>query len=353
MANLLDDIRRAVLEWEWYSDVNAKAVMLHFLLCVKTKPTRFKGMLIEEGSLLCSRKAASEEIGISEQSFRTALAKLIKCGEVKKQSTNKITIITLCKYDSYKRFFSIINQQPTSKQPTSNQQTNQQPTNKKPYINDCVINSYEEKNFIINQQPTNKSTNQLTNKPTKKEENDEENDEEKKKRKVAKEIKEKEEEKEEEKKESSSSSFYAREENFDNNQFKKFKGEPLKKTGESHPENGLAARAKIEVSMPNYIRRDEIGNWLVTETSTEWKESICREFGCKMSDLPWLFSQYVDELTKQGVDDKDERDIRKHFLSMMRVKSKMARAERIDPYKTNPNGISPEVDKLLTKLFGE
>lgn len=296
-------LHRKFLEWEWYSDVNVKVTMIHFLLNANFKPTRFKGHEIGIGSIVCGIKETSAKIGISEQSFRTALTKLEKSGEINKQTTNKFTVVTICKWDYYQTLLDDENDE-SNKQVTNKQQT----TNKQ-------LTTSEEYKKEINKERKNYS-----------------DDEEKK-----------------EKKEISSSS-HAQSENQD---FEFLKADAINENKKSHSENGLAARANIEVSMPNFIKREDVGNWLIVETSTEWKESICREFQCGLKDLPWLFSQYSDELLKQGVEDKDERDIKKHFLSMMRVKRDVWNKNKIDPYKTNPNGISPQVDKLITMLYGE
>lgn len=139
--------------------------------------------------------------------------------------------------------------------------------------------------------------------------------------------------KENKKKENNITTTRVREKNF---------GEGSKDTiGDS--ENGLAARAK-NFQLPKMINADEIGAWLVNETSTEWKEHVCCEFRCNMTDLPFLFGSYVDELKLQGVDMKSETDIKSHFVNMMRVKTRLS--------KTDKSGeVSPQVDALLNHLF--
>jgi len=72
-----------------------------------------------------------EAMGLTRQSYRTALKNLEMYGLVTTKSTNKGTIVTLINSDVYDLNAEVDTTKPTSQQPTANQQlTNQQPLNK-------------------------------------------------------------------------------------------------------------------------------------------------------------------------------------------------------------------------------
>jgi len=94
-------ISRKILDWEWYSDVNTKAVFLDLLLNAQYKDTRYKGNLIKRGQLITSVNAISERTGLSARNIRTALEHLQNTKEIDKQTDKHFTLITICKYDTY------------------------------------------------------------------------------------------------------------------------------------------------------------------------------------------------------------------------------------------------------------
>lgn len=120
-------IHTKFLEWEWYTDANVKAVFLHLLLTANYEPKRWKGIVIERGQLVTSLDRLSESLNLSIQKVRTALQKLESTQEITRNSTNKYTLLTICKYDKYQevdRPKQQANQQANNKQITINQQSN-------------------------------------------------------------------------------------------------------------------------------------------------------------------------------------------------------------------------------------
>lgn len=113
---------RKFTEWGWYGDTTVKVLFLHLLLTANYEDKEWRGKVIKRGQVVVGRKALAETLRLSEQNIRTALDKLESTGEITKKSTNKFTIITICKYDTYQT-------DEESNQPTTNQQlTNNQPT---------------------------------------------------------------------------------------------------------------------------------------------------------------------------------------------------------------------------------
>lgn len=114
---------RRFLKWEWADTPNMVSLFIHLLLLAKYEDKEWHGVTIKRGQLVTGRVALAKIVGISEQQVRTCLARLQDTGEISLKSTNKFTIITICKFDSYQ-------QNEKAEQPTNNQQiTNNQPTN--------------------------------------------------------------------------------------------------------------------------------------------------------------------------------------------------------------------------------
>lgn len=122
MAGYIKLFRR-LIDWEWYQDTNTKCVFLHLLLLAQHEERRWMGRPIQRGQVVTSHARLVSELGMSLQNIRTALNNLQRSGEIIKNSTNKYTIITICKWDDY--------QCPTNEdqQTNNNQITNQQQTN--------------------------------------------------------------------------------------------------------------------------------------------------------------------------------------------------------------------------------
>ena len=108
---------RSLLEWEWHTDPQMVSLFVHIILRANTEDASFKGYAVKRGQLITSRARLSAITGISEQSIRTCMNRLKKSGEITEKSTNKFTIVTICKYEFYQSRSDATNQQPTSNQP--------------------------------------------------------------------------------------------------------------------------------------------------------------------------------------------------------------------------------------------
>ena len=94
-------VHRSILVWEWYKDVNTKVLFLHLLLKANFKDTRYKGEILERGSLVTDLPSLSEQIGLSVKQIRTSLSKLEGTGEIIQKRGRLGRVVTLCKYDDY------------------------------------------------------------------------------------------------------------------------------------------------------------------------------------------------------------------------------------------------------------
>ena len=107
---------RKFTEWRWYGDANTKVVFLHLLLTANYEDKEWRGKVIKRGQVVVGRKALAETLRLSERNIRTALDKLESTHEISRQTTNKFTIVTICKYEQYQ-------QVDESERPTNDQQT--------------------------------------------------------------------------------------------------------------------------------------------------------------------------------------------------------------------------------------
>ncbi len=123
MANGYIKLHRKMTDWEWYRDPNTFRVFVHLLLSAQYKETEFRGHTIKPGQVVCGRKQLAEELGVGEQTIRTALNRLKSTNEITIKVTNKFSIITIEKWAKYQCLGAEANQQ-------TNQQPNQQLTSK-------------------------------------------------------------------------------------------------------------------------------------------------------------------------------------------------------------------------------
>jgi len=115
-------LHRKFLSWEWFDDSGMVKLFIFLMLTANHKDGYWKGISIKRGQLITGLNKLNSATGIPIQSLKTFLKRLEKTGEIRKQSTNKFTIITLCKYDDYQRDKIITNKQTTNHQQTTNKQ---------------------------------------------------------------------------------------------------------------------------------------------------------------------------------------------------------------------------------------
>ena len=118
-------LHRKILEWEWYTDANTYRLFTHLLYRANFKSNRWMGIDILPGQLVIGRKELARELKLSEQEIRTSLSKLKSTSEITIKSTNKFSIVTICKWEDYQ--MNTKEDQPTD-QPTDQQSSNQQST---------------------------------------------------------------------------------------------------------------------------------------------------------------------------------------------------------------------------------
>lgn len=130
-------IYRKITEWEWYNHSEMVHLFLHLLIKASPVDKTWQGMSVQRGQVVIGRQKLSAETGISERTIRTCLSRLEKSGEILIKTTNRYSIITICKYADYQPSEQKSDQQ--NDQPTD--QPCDQPT-------DHIIRNKEDKNNL-------------------------------------------------------------------------------------------------------------------------------------------------------------------------------------------------------------
>ena len=94
-------IYRQMLDWEWYDDVNTKAVFLHLLLTASFEDKRWHGIELKKGDVITSISSLAKALKLSERSIRTAIKHLKVTGEVTSKAYAKFSVITIVNYNLY------------------------------------------------------------------------------------------------------------------------------------------------------------------------------------------------------------------------------------------------------------
>lgn len=137
---------RSILDWEWFKDGNMLKLMIYLILNANVQDGKHEGEIVRRGQMVTTRKEICSATGLSEQNAKTCLKRLLLSGEILLKSTNKFSLITVCKYDTYQNENNLFNQQLTNEQPTTNQPTYYK--NNKEYKN----NTYRQNKELILQE---------------------------------------------------------------------------------------------------------------------------------------------------------------------------------------------------------
>lgn len=92
---------KKVEEWEWYRDLPTFKLFIHLLINAYYQDTNWRNIAIKRGQVVSSIENLAVNCGLSVKQTRRAIDNLISTGEIITKGTNKFTIITICKYESY------------------------------------------------------------------------------------------------------------------------------------------------------------------------------------------------------------------------------------------------------------
>lgn len=94
-------LHRTLMDWEWYDDIITRSIFIHCLLRANHTETKWRGIELKRGQFVTSLKHLADENGVSVRTIRTHLKRLKATNELTVKTTNKYSIITVCKYASY------------------------------------------------------------------------------------------------------------------------------------------------------------------------------------------------------------------------------------------------------------
>lgn len=89
-------------------------------------------------------------------------------------------------------------------------------------------------------------------------------------------------------------------------------GTPMVNTSDRPTGLGFCARARIPA--------EKVANWLRENGGDQWKEVACMQLGLQPQQLDLAFDEFQRELIAHGVEDKEEDNIRIHFMNLIRKK---------------------------------
>lgn len=124
-------VYRKMEEWEWFTDSKTLHVFLFLLLRANIRSKKFNGRTIQRGQVVTSYNKIAEATGMSVSTAKRAINNLISTGEITMRSTNKYSIITIVKFDSYQQN-NIEKKKEQAKEPTKKlpKQPTKEPTTK-------------------------------------------------------------------------------------------------------------------------------------------------------------------------------------------------------------------------------
>jgi hypothetical protein len=156
MCNGWIKLHRKILDWEWFTSPSTLQLFIYLLLRANKEDKKWRGILIKRGQLVTSVATISEETKLSTQQVRTSLNRLKSTNEITSKTTNKFTLVTVCKYESYQLYEEVEQQ---TKQQALQQTNNKQITNKQQQLkNNKNIRNNKKESILTNVRIDEKAT---------------------------------------------------------------------------------------------------------------------------------------------------------------------------------------------------
>lgn len=156
MCNGWIKLHRKILDWEWFTSPSTLQLFIYLLLRANKEDKKWRGILIKRGQLVTSAATISEETKLSTQQVRTSLNRLKSTNEITSKTTNRFTLVTVCKYESYQLYEEVEQQ---TKQQALQQTKNKQITNKKQQLkNNKNIRNNKKESILTNVRIDEKAT---------------------------------------------------------------------------------------------------------------------------------------------------------------------------------------------------
>lgn len=156
MCNGWIKLHRKILDWEWFTSPSTLQLFIYLLLRANKEDKKWRGILIKRGQLVTSVATISEETKLSTQQVRTSLNRLKSTNEITSKTTNRFTLVTVCKYESYQLYEEVEQQ---TKQQALQQTNNKQITNKQQqHKNNKNIRNNKKESILTNVRIDEKAT---------------------------------------------------------------------------------------------------------------------------------------------------------------------------------------------------
>lgn len=84
-------LNRAIIDWEWYNDVNTCKLFFHCLLKANYSTKKWQGIIIEKDEFITSTERLAVETGLTVSKVRTALIKLETSGYLMIETCTRFT----------------------------------------------------------------------------------------------------------------------------------------------------------------------------------------------------------------------------------------------------------------------
>ena len=244
-----------ILEWEWWSNALMVKAWVFILVSANSRQKRWQGMIIERGQFVTSQSKMARELDCNRKTVRKILDRLISAGQITASVDNSKTIITVCNYDNYQENNSRYGQQDGQQSGQLDGQQNGQQGGQQ--YGQQSGHNIRYKNKENNNPPP--------------------------------------------------ACAPAREEISEVFEV----GSTTTKIADRPSELGVCARARIPA--------ENVADWLRANGGDQWKEVACMQLRLTMEQLNMAFDEFQRELIAQGVEDKEEQDIRPHFMNMLRI----------------------------------
>lgn len=156
MCNGWIKLHRKILDWEWFTSPSTLQLFIYLLLRANKEDKKWRGILIKRGQLVTSVATISEETKLSTQQVRTSLNRLKSTNEITSKTTNRFTLVTVCKYESCQLYDE---EEQQTKQQALQQTNNKQITNKQQQLkNNKNIRNNKKESILTNVRIDEKAT---------------------------------------------------------------------------------------------------------------------------------------------------------------------------------------------------
>lgn len=92
---------RKIIEWRWFKFPHHLQMFIYLLEMANWKDTQFGKIELKRGQLITSQRTIREDLGCSFETINKVLKDLVETGEITKESLSKGTLITIPNYNEF------------------------------------------------------------------------------------------------------------------------------------------------------------------------------------------------------------------------------------------------------------